>query len=96
MARSGANFSNGSGDYAIAFTSHPDFRTGPEDSPFCKNRRPISNNAVSGLFIAVREATEEAVVSSVVSATTVTGYQGHRREALDLERLKKAGLTGKK
>jgi len=90
MARSGANFSNGSGDYAIAFTSHPDFRSGPEDSPLGRNRRPLSNNAVSGLFIAVREATEEAIISSVVTAATVTGYRGHRREALDLERLKKA------
>lgn len=90
MARAGANFSNGSGDYAIAFTTHPDFRSTPDDRPFCKSRRPLSNNAVSGLFIAVREATEEAIISSVVTATTVTGREGHRREALNFERLKKA------
>lgn len=90
MARAGANFSNGSGDYAIAFTTHPDFRSGPEDSPFSKSRRPLSNDAVSGLFIAVREATEEAIVNSVVTATTVTGRNGHRRKAINLERLKEA------
>jgi len=90
MARSGANFSDGSGDYAIAFTTHPDFRSGPEDSPLERTRRPLSNNAVSPLFIAVREATEEAIISSVVTATTVTGREGRRREAINLERLKKA------
>ena len=89
MARSGANFSNGSGDYAIAFTTHTDFRSGPEDNPLARNRRPLSNNAVSGLFIAVREATEEAIISSLVAATTVTGREGHRREAINLDRLKK-------
>jgi len=89
MARAGANFSNGSGDYAIAFTSHPDFRSGVGDHPLGRTRRPLSNNAVSDLFIAVREATEEAIISSVVAATTVTGRNGHRREAIDLGKIKR-------
>ncbi|HUU27710.1 MAG TPA: P1 family peptidase [archaeon] len=88
MARAGADFSNGSGDYAIAFTTHPDFRHAPEKGPYTRSRQPLENNAMDGLFTASIEATEEAIVSSILAATTVTGKNGHRREALDIEKLK--------
>jgi len=60
LGRTGASGSNGSGDYAIAFAT-------PNDAP------PLSNNAMSPLFDAVIEATEEAIVNSITQAVTVTG-----------------------
>jgi D-aminopeptidase len=75
MARTGAAGSNGSGDYAIAFST---CRTGGSACP------PLSNDAMSPLFLAVIEATEEAIVNSLLKATTMTG-NGHTIEALPLE-----------
>lgn len=72
LARTGASGNNGSGDYAIAFsTSAP--------------ANLLSNDAMSPLFLAAIEATEEAVYNSLFRATTVTG-RGHTVEALPIEK----------
>lgn len=72
MARTGAAGSNGSGDYAIAFTT-------------CRRDCvPMANDAMSPLFLATIEATEEAIINSLLKATTTTG-NGHTIEALPLE-----------
>ncbi len=73
LARTGSAASNGSGDYGIAFSTH---RGGGA---------LVSNDAMSPLFLAVIEATEEAVYNSLFRATTTTG-SGHTVEALPLER----------
>jgi D-aminopeptidase len=70
MARTGAAGSNGSGDYAIAFSTS---RTAP----------PLANDAMSPLFLGVIEATEEAILNSLFRATTTTG-NGRTIEALPL------------
>ena len=95
MARAGADFSDGSGDYAIAFTTHPDFREVPGDNPIPGCRQPLRNSSVSRLFEACAEATEEAILSSLFKATTVTGRDGHRIEAMDTEKVKSL-LAGKR
>ncbi len=46
----------------------------------------LSNDAMSPLFLAVVEATEEAIYNSLFRATTMTGRGGHRIEALPIER----------
>jgi phosphate transport system protein len=74
MARTGSAFTNGSGDYAIAF-SVP--RT---------EAAPLANDAVSPLFLAAIEATEEAIYNSLLRATDVTGRDGHHGEALPIDR----------
>jgi D-aminopeptidase len=87
LARTGAAGSNGSGDYAIAFSTAPELRI----RAIANNRglRPtasvLSNDAMSPLFLAVIEATEEAIYNSLFRATTTTG-RGHTVEALPLER----------
>jgi D-aminopeptidase len=73
LARTGSAASNGSGDYAIAFTTA---RT---------QTALVANDAMSPLFLAVIEATEEAVYNSLFRATTVTG-SGHTVEALPIDR----------
>ena len=74
MARTGAAGSNGSGDYAIAFST-------------ARGAAPVANDAMSPLFLATIEATEEAIINSLLRATTVAG-NGHTAEALPLDATK--------
>jgi D-aminopeptidase len=99
LARTGAAGSNGSGDYAIAFSTAADVRVRPlgqneRNAP--RSVKTLTNDAVSPLFLAVIEATEEAIYNSLFRATTVTG-RGRTVEALPLDRtleiLRKHGLT---
>jgi D-aminopeptidase len=83
VARTGASFSNGSGDYAIAFS------TVRVDAPAAR----LSNDAMSPLFQAVAEATEEAIYNSLLMATTISSVDSRSGapvtvEAIDLERLR--------
>jgi D-aminopeptidase len=72
LGRTGAAGNNGSGDYAIAFsTAH--------------SQNVLTNDAMSPLFLAAIEATEEAVYNSLFRATTTTGH-GHTVEALPIEK----------
>lgn len=85
LARTGAVGSNGSGDYAIAFSTAPELRVAKEkDRVEARAPSVLSNEAVSPLFLAVIEATEEAIYNSLFRATTMTGC-GHTVEALPLE-----------
>ena len=99
LARTGAGGSNGSGDYAIAFSTATDVRVRPlaqNDRNVVRTVKTLANDAMSPLFLAVIEATEEAVYNSLFRATTISG-RGHTVEALPLDRtveiLRKHGLT---
>src|SRR5690606_3979297 len=59
LARTGSFASNGSGDYVIAFSAHPDARR-PRHSEQPLRPPVLANEAMSGLFAAAAEATEEA------------------------------------
>jgi len=89
LARTGAAASNGSGDYAIAFSTSPDVRIQTSRDPSSPNAprsiRVLGNDSMSPLFLAVIEATEEAIYNSLFRATTITG-RGHTVEALPLDR----------
>ena len=94
LGRTGAAGSNGSGDYVIAFSVAPQVRIRAEDKASPQHIEVLPNDAMSPLFLAVIEATEEAVYNSLLRATTLTG-RGHTVEALPLEKtteiLKKYG-----
>jgi len=88
MARTGSTFSNGSGDFAIAFSTHPSLRvTMGASAPQARTLLPT--DGVSRLFTAVLDATEEAIYNSLLKATTVTG-NGRTIEALPLDRVRAA------
>jgi D-aminopeptidase len=99
LARTGAAGSNGSGDYAIAFSTSEDVRVRTLDASERNAPRTVktlANDALSPLFLAVIEATEEAIYNSLFKATTVSG-RGHTVEALPLDRtleiLRKHGVV---
>jgi D-aminopeptidase len=87
LARTGAAGSNGSGDYAIAFSTAPELRI--RNSANARNQttnvKLLSNEAMSPLFLAVIEATEEAIYNSLFRATMTSG-RGHTVQALPIDR----------
>ena len=98
LARTGSPSTNGSGDYVIAFSTAAGNRI--RSSGTIQQAATLGNEMMSPLFLAVVEATEEAIYNSLFRATTVTGIDGHRSEALPIERtleiLKRYGaLQGK-
>jgi len=86
LARTGAFASNGSGDYAIAFSTDPSCRI-PHGAGGPRSTTVLADDDLSPLFLAVVEATEEAVLDSLFVATTTCGFAGHVMEALPVERV---------
>lgn len=85
VARTGSSASNGSGDYAIAFSTAPQVRVRGNDKALTRSTEVMTNDAMSPLFLAAIEATEEAIYNSMFKATTMTG-NGHTVEALPIEK----------
>jgi D-aminopeptidase len=86
LARTGSSFSNGSGEFAIAFSTAADLRT-KFGSTTTQARTLLPTDGVSPLFQAALEATEEAVYNSMLKATTVTSRSG-KSEALPIDRVR--------
>ena len=86
LARTGSSFSNGSGDFAIAFSTAEGLRTRfGAGAPQARTLLPT--DGVSPLFQAALEATEEAVYNSLLRATTVVSRSG-KAEALPIDRVR--------
>lgn len=82
MARTGAAFSHGSGDYVIAFSTAEAVRIPAQSPTPTATVTLLRDTELSPLFQATAEATEEAIYNSLLRATTVRGYQGHEAQAL--------------
>ncbi|MBN2346909.1 MAG: P1 family peptidase [Candidatus Aminicenantes bacterium] len=87
LARTGGIAANGSGDYAVAFSTAAALRVPTEGRPPGAPGRELANDALSPLFLAVIEATEEAILNALFQAEAMEGFAGHRVEALPLDRL---------
>jgi len=87
LARTGSTYSNGSGDFAIAFSTRAENRVTSAAGP--QARVFLPTDAVSALFEAALDATEEAVYNSLLKATDTTG-SGRTVPALPIDRLKDA------
>ena len=74
MARAGSDFAQGSGDYAIAFSTV----TASENVP---------DQDLDPVFFAAQEAVEEAVLNSLTMAVTTTGHERHTRYAVSHEEI---------
>ena len=84
LARTGSTYSNGSGDFAIAFSTHASQRVGGGAAP--QSRTVLPTDGVSGLFEAVLDATEEAIDNSLLKATDVTA-NGRTIRAIPIDQL---------
>jgi D-aminopeptidase len=83
MARSGASLSNGSGDYVLAFSTAESVRI--EGSDRLREGSRLGNDSMSSLFSAVMDATEEAILNSLLRATTITGRNGATSRAIPID-----------
>ena len=85
LGRVGSYISNGSGDYAIAFSTHPGCRIRSDAPDMVGGIPELGNDFMSPLFLAVVEATEEAIYNSLFMAEDMVGFKGHKVEALPIE-----------
>ena len=87
LAKTGGIASNGSGDYVIAFSTNDSLRI-PYDSPSpLVGGRTLDNEAVTPLFLAAIEATEEAIINSLLAAKTTKGAKYGTVEALPIDKV---------
>ena len=79
---------NGSGDIFLAFATGNHLG----DARRTADVRMAAPEALSPLFQAAAEATEEAILNALVAAETMTGFAGHSAQAIPLDLLKQAVL----
>ncbi|MEO8648473.1 MAG: P1 family peptidase [Acidobacteriota bacterium] len=84
LAVTGSAMTNGSGDYSIAFSTAAENRIRASEG--LRNVKVVGNDAMSPLFLAVIEATEEAIYNSLFRATTITGKGKRTVEALPIDK----------
>lgn len=82
----GSFSSNGSGDYSIAFSTHPSLRYTYQSSTREQSKVELRNDSMSPLFLAVVEATEEAIYNSLFMATDMTGQKGRIMKAIPIQK----------
>lgn len=88
LAKTGGIASNGSGDYVIAFSTAEGLRI-PHSVPAQSLQKAefLGNDDMTSLFLAVIEATEEAIINSLFAAETMEGKDGRKVEALPKEKV---------
>ncbi len=88
IARTGGYYSNGSGDYAIAFSTASSVRVPHRSMSPTRAVTLLRDESVSPLFQAAAEAAEEAILNSLFKAVRTEGKDGRAAEALPLDRVK--------
>jgi D-aminopeptidase len=91
LGRTGSPSTHGSGDFVIAFSTAVELRSAHQAEGLTDGAPVLRGNALSPLFEAVVEATEESIYNSLLRATTVTGREGRTVEALPIDRLLEIG-----
>ncbi|MBS3774073.1 MAG: P1 family peptidase, partial [Bacteroidales bacterium] len=89
MARTGGISSNGSGDYVVAFSTAEELRIPYRKEDRFNSGKVLRNDAMSPLFMATIEATEEAILNSLFAAEDMKGRDGRTVEALPVNRVMK-------
>ena len=86
----GSTMSHGSGDYVIAFSTANEVQAASEEESALSRRAAVNDRQLTPLFQAAREATEEAILNSLLRATTTTGFKGRTVEAIPIKQLQDA------
>jgi len=87
IARVGGFASNGSGDYVIAFSTHENVRRNLDDDSDIQSVRELKNAAMTPLFLAAVEATEEAILNSIFMAVSLVGHEGRTMDRLPIDQV---------
>ena len=87
IPRTGGFYSNGSGDFCIAFSTASELRIPYRTKDKTRKTEVLWNHQMSPLFLAAAEACEEAILNSLFKAQTMEG-NGSKMDALPLDKLK--------
>ena len=82
IGRTGSAMSNGSGDYALAFSTAASVRRTPERREIIHSVANWPNDYMTAFFQAVVEATEEAVYNALFKASDVRGINNNQYPSL--------------
>ena len=86
LARTGSTGRHGSGDFILAFSTGNVIPHYPKDRTF--QMTVFADTHLSPLFTATVEATQEAILNALTTATTVIGRDGNKADAIDLNRVR--------
>jgi D-aminopeptidase len=89
ISRTGGFYTSGSGDYCVAFSAAESVRIPYSTRENTLKQEILRADRMSPLFLAAAEASEEAILNSLFKATTMVGKDGHKEEALPLDKIKK-------
>lgn len=84
LARTGSVMENGSGDFVLAFSTAAEVRRTPARRAHVASVAEVPNDGMNDMFVAVADATEEAIYNAMFRATPVTG-NGHQLDPIDLK-----------
>ncbi|MDZ7264113.1 MAG: P1 family peptidase [candidate division KSB1 bacterium] len=87
LAKTGGFCANGSGDYVIAFSTDPACRVAHSGQGRTRHYEEVRDDQISPIFLAVVEATQEAIYNSLFMAQAMIGWQGHNVDAIPLDRV---------
>jgi len=79
IARTGGTCHNGSGEFAIAFSTANRIPDDPKRVFLDERRINDAHSAINEVFQATIEAVEESILCALFSAETVVGKDGNRR-----------------
>lgn len=85
LAKTGGIASNGSGDYVIAASTEKNNMIPYQSDSSILKIQELKNEAVTPLFLAAIEATEEAIINSLFAAQTMSGFENHERKSIPIE-----------
>lgn len=83
FGKTGGMSSNGSGDYVIAVSTAKEVRYMSQSNDTLVRITELRNDQMSSLFQATIEATEEAIINSLLSAKNIQGSEGYEAKSLD-------------
>jgi D-aminopeptidase len=86
LARTGSTARHGSGDFMLAFSTGNVIPHYPKEPTYILTH--LADTHLNPLITATVEATEEAILNALTTATTMVGRDGYRAEAINLDRLK--------
>ncbi len=89
LAKTGGVASNGSGEYVIAVSTAEENRISYQNKSIFEQKKVLKNGAMTPLFLATIEATEEAILNSLFAAKDMKGRNGHEIMAIPLEKILK-------
>lgn len=88
LAKAGGIASNGSGDFAIAFSTAEQNRVPHNGKKLATlTSTEVQNDDMTPIFMATIEATEEAIVNSLFAAHDVKGYDGKVTKSLPVDQV---------